>query len=141
MWVFSFISFLLLQTQRLSTEPTGHTDRTITNHINTKIALILPFSFLFSLYTDTRSINHILIQVPCTYAFSFLFLFLFRNKEHPQSRRGTLIIQSEEVRELKYSVSLHLGGKHLDKKDLFGKSDPFVIISRSAEGGQYVLIF
>jgi hypothetical protein len=48
------------------------------------------------------------------------------------------VVQSEEVRELKYSVTLLLAGKHLDKKDLFGKSDPFVVISRSAEGGQYV---
>lgn len=63
-------------------------------------------------------------------------LLFYSSREHPNSKRGFLIIHAEEVRELKYSVTLQLAGKHLDKKDLFGKSDPFVVISRSAEGGQ-----
>jgi hypothetical protein len=95
---------------------------------------------------------------------------------HPNSRRGKLIIQFEEVHELNYlakfasfspfcplfsfsfsnylfspsfsrslflfaSPSFQFSGVKLDKKDLFGKSDPFLVISRVREQGAYVPVY
>jgi len=58
---------------------------------------------------------------------------------HPShsGKRGTINIVSEEVRELSYQVQLQFSGRHLDKKDFFGKSDPFFIISRALENNQW----
>jgi len=61
-----------------------------------------------------------------------------QRRDRPGSRRGQIIIQSEEVQELNYNITLQFGATGLDKKDLFGKSDPFLVISRSREGGSYV---
>ena len=43
---------------------------------------------------------------------------------------GTCFITSEEVTSSPKLVKLQFGAKDLDKKDLFGKSDPFLTISR-----------
>lgn len=43
---------------------------------------------------------------------------------------GTCFITAEEVTSNKEWVKLQLGAKDLDKKDFFGKSDPFITISR-----------
>ena len=45
---------------------------------------------------------------------------------------GTITITTEEVTSNKEVVEIHLAAKDLDKKDFFGKSDPFVVISRSS---------
>ena len=45
---------------------------------------------------------------------------------------GTCFIYCEEVSQNREVASLHFAAKDLDKKDTFGKSDPFMIISRSA---------
>ena len=45
---------------------------------------------------------------------------------------GTISITAEEVTSNKEVVEINLAAKDLDKKDFFGKSDPFVVISRSS---------
>eukprot|EP01129_Flabellula_baltica_P002827 TRINITY_DN1272_c0_g1_i1.p1 TRINITY_DN1272_c0_g1~~TRINITY_DN1272_c0_g1_i1.p1 ORF type:complete len:755 (-),score=168.13 TRINITY_DN1272_c0_g1_i1:67-2331(-) len=41
----------------------------------------------------------------------------------------------------KEKIKFRWSGRGLDKKDLFGKSDPFLVISRANETGQYVPVF
>ncbi len=45
---------------------------------------------------------------------------------------GTCFIVCEEVSSSKEVATLHFAAKDLDKKDFLGKSDPFMVISRSA---------
>lgn len=51
--------------------------------------------------------------------------------------RGKLYVSAEEVRSLKYSVLMQFRGEDLDKKDFFGKSDPYLVISRIKEDGTF----
>lgn len=54
---------------------------------------------------------------------------------------GTIIVRSEEVSNCKDSVTLHLCGKKLDKKDFFGKSDPYLEFQRCNEDNTYTTVF
>eukprot|EP00727_Mastigamoeba_balamuthi_P013878 m51a1_g9112 hypothetical protein (734) ;mRNA; r:115041-117983 len=44
--------------------------------------------------------------------------------------RGQIEVVSEEVRELNQEITLVLEGRGLDRKDFFGSSDPFVVVSQ-----------
>jgi len=59
---------------------------------------------------------------------------------NPSLDRGTLIISAEELSSNKEEVELQMVAHGLDKKDFFGKSDPFVVISKSNESGEYVVV-
>lgn len=48
----------------------------------------------------------------------------------PNLRRGQITVSAEEVQEMNFMATVLIRGEKLDKKDLFGKSDPFIIISR-----------
>ncbi|KAJ1557760.1 Copine-8, partial [Nowakowskiella sp. JEL0078] len=48
----------------------------------------------------------------------------------PLLRGGTISIVANEVSENKRNVNLQFSGRGLDKKDFFGKSDPYYVISR-----------
>lgn len=62
-------------------------------------------------------------------------------KHHnPSSDRGSLIITAEELSSNKEEVELQIVAHGLDKKDFFGKSDPFIVISKSTESGEYVVV-
>jgi len=43
---------------------------------------------------------------------------------------GTITVVAEEVKESNAEVTFALAGKNLDKKDLFGKSDPYIILKQ-----------
>ena len=45
---------------------------------------------------------------------------------------GKVFVVTEEVTASKEIVQLHFAAKDLDKKDFFGKSDPFMVISRTS---------
>ncbi|KAL6067259.1 Copine-4 [Balamuthia mandrillaris] len=64
-----------------------------------------------------------------------------RHPHRPSSRRGQIVIESEEVAELNYKAVFQFSASKLDKKDLFGKSDPFFVISRAREGSTYVPVY
>lgn len=51
-----------------------------------------------------------------------------------------LIINAEELALNNDEVVLQLGGINLDKKDWFGKSDPFIEIFKVMESGEHVLV-
>ena len=59
---------------------------------------------------------------------------------NPSLNRGTLIVSSEELASNKEEVEIQLVAHNLDKKDFFGKSDPFVTISKATENGDYVIV-
>lgn len=50
-----------------------------------------------------------------------------------------IIISAEELVSNNDEVILQLCGTNLDKKDWFGKSDPFIEIYKSTESGDFVL--
>lgn len=51
---------------------------------------------------------------------------------------GVLIIQGDELSASKEIITMNFVGIELDKKDLFGKSDPFLIFYRSNDNGSYL---
>ena len=57
--------------------------------------------------------------------------------DKPGSDRGTITVRAEECADTKGSVKCHFRGTKLDKKDFFGKSDPFVEISRENADGSW----
>ncbi|KAK7102330.1 copine-8-like [Littorina saxatilis] len=54
--------------------------------------------------------------------------------------QGELIIRCEEVSSTKDEVTLQLKATKLDKKDLFGKSDPFLLLYRVNEDGSFTVV-
>jgi len=49
------------------------------------------------------------------------------------------LVRAEELANCKELISLKLSGTKLDKKDTFGKSDPFLVISRVNTDDRYVI--
>ncbi|RDD40595.1 Copine-8 [Trichoplax sp. H2] len=58
----------------------------------------------------------------------------------PKSKKSTITVTAEEVNPCNDLVTIEFRGKHLDKKDLFGKSDPFLVIHRMNADGSYVAV-
>ena len=56
------------------------------------------------------------------------------------SSGGSIHILSEEVSTNKDQVMLRFSANNLDNKDFFGKSDPYLEISKSTESGQYSVV-
>ncbi|GAB6021481.1 Copine-8 [Chamberlinius hualienensis] len=54
--------------------------------------------------------------------------------------RGTIIVTVEELPACKVDLTLQFAGKKLSKKNFFGKSDPFITISKSNEDGSYTVV-
>ena len=59
---------------------------------------------------------------------------------HLGKGRGKLHLQAEEVSASRETVILTMEAKKLDNKDTFGKSDPFLEISRSNENNDFSLV-
>ncbi|ELU11603.1 hypothetical protein CAPTEDRAFT_227478 [Capitella teleta] len=55
-------------------------------------------------------------------------------------KKGTITVRAEEISSCKDVITLHFKATKLDKKDLFGKSDPFLVFSRSNEDGSYTVV-
>ncbi|XP_064406207.1 copine-9-like isoform X1 [Halichondria panicea] len=55
--------------------------------------------------------------------------------------RGKIVIRVEEVQDSKFNIEMHLTATKLDKKDFFGKSDPFFEIAKSQEGGTFTEVY
>eukprot|EP00794_Sanderia_malayensis_P006163 gene6163-6874_t len=53
---------------------------------------------------------------------------------------GSIIVSVEEVSSCKDIIALQFSGIKLDKKDFFGKSDPFLCISRCNEDNSYTVV-
>ncbi|XP_072565161.1 copine-8 isoform X1 [Paramormyrops kingsleyae] len=57
----------------------------------------------------------------------------------PGKKCGTIIVRAEELSNCRESVMMQLCGNKLDKKDFFGKSDPFLVFYRSNEDGTFTI--
>lgn len=53
---------------------------------------------------------------------------------------GTLHVRAHEVKDLKTTARLTLSGSRLDKKDFFGKSDPYLVISRQNKDQSWTVV-
>uniref|UniRef100_A0A3P8NU04 Copine 8 n=1 Tax=Astatotilapia calliptera TaxID=8154 RepID=A0A3P8NU04_ASTCA len=58
----------------------------------------------------------------------------------PGKKCGTIIVKAEELNNCRESVMMQFCGNKLDKKDFFGKSDPFLVFYRSNEDGTTIKI-
>ncbi len=56
------------------------------------------------------------------------------------SKKGKFVIVAEEVSSVTEVVKLQLAATNLDKKDFFGKSDPYFTISKSSGFGQWTVV-
>eukprot|EP00731_Ephydatia_muelleri_P028931 Em0020g575a len=54
---------------------------------------------------------------------------------------GKITIQAEEVQDSKFVVAFELSATKLEKKDLFGKSDPYIEIAKAQEGGAFTVVY
>lgn len=60
---------------------------------------------------------------------------LSRNAKHPHRKNGVLVVTAEEETSAGASnFNIQLSARHVDKKDLFGKSDPYIVISKESAG-------
>ena len=57
------------------------------------------------------------------------------------SKKGQFVIIAEEVSGCNDFLKMQFAAKGLDKKDTFGKSDPFFIISRQTGNAQWTVVF
>ncbi|MCJ8743245.1 hypothetical protein PDJAM_G00091730 [Pangasius djambal] len=58
----------------------------------------------------------------------------------PGKKCGTIIVKAEELNNCRESVMMQFCGNKLDKKDFFGKSDPFLVFYRSNEDGTTIKV-
>ncbi|KAJ3280419.1 hypothetical protein HK104_000671 [Borealophlyctis nickersoniae] len=63
-----------------------------------------------------------------------------RNPARSNTNLGQIKIVGEELSTLKHVVKCQFSATKLDKKDLFGKSDPFFVISRTMEDGSTTVV-
>jgi len=54
---------------------------------------------------------------------------------NPKIKAGSITVVAQEVRDSNYQVNFALAGRNLDKKDVFGKSDPYIIIKQKVGAG------
>ena len=59
-----------------------------------------------------------------------------RHDSHSHAR-GTLQIEAEEVTQNNGIIKMQFSASHVDKKDLFGKSDPFLVLSHQNTDGSF----
>ncbi|XP_067931223.1 copine-8-like isoform X1 [Watersipora subatra] len=65
---------------------------------------------------------------------------LKRALKGPKANSGSIVaVSSEELSSCKEELSLVLRGEGLDKKDFFGKSDPFLVFHKVNEDGLYTI--
>jgi hypothetical protein len=57
----------------------------------------------------------------------------------PKPDSGSIILTAEELSTCKEEVTLQFNGRKLDKKDWFGKSDPFLAFYKVNEDGSYTV--
>eukprot|EP00299_Pterocystis_sp_00344_P010917 c4_g1_i1.p1 GENE.c4_g1_i1~~c4_g1_i1.p1 ORF type:complete len:533 (-),score=151.34 c4_g1_i1:63-1571(-) len=53
---------------------------------------------------------------------------------------GTITCRVDEVLECKQALTIHFAADKLDNKDFFGKSDPYLIISRARGDGTWLMV-
>ncbi len=77
-------------------------------------------------------LKHFVVDVICCPTIDQSLLLLLRG---PKPDSGSMIVSAEEMGTCKEEVTLQFCGRKLDKKDFFGKSDPFLLLYRTNEDG------
>lgn len=62
-------------------------------------------------------------------------------RDAPKSNKGKVFVSAEELAANKEVVQIKFAAEKLDKKDLFGKSDPFFIVYKSMPNGQWTVVY
>uniref|UniRef100_A0A670Z3Z0 Copine family member 9 n=1 Tax=Pseudonaja textilis TaxID=8673 RepID=A0A670Z3Z0_PSETE len=57
----------------------------------------------------------------------------------PGKKCGTIVLSAEELSNCRDIITMQLCANKLDKKDFFGKSDPFLVFYRSNEDGTFTI--
>uniref|UniRef100_A0A8C5I726 Copine-5-like n=1 Tax=Gouania willdenowi TaxID=441366 RepID=A0A8C5I726_GOUWI len=71
---------------------------------------------------------------------SFFCCFLsFHHRGIPGKKCGIVILSAEELSNCRDSATMQFCANKLDKKDFFGKSDPFMVFYRSNEDGTFTI--
>uniref|UniRef100_A0A914WI52 Copine-3 n=1 Tax=Plectus sambesii TaxID=2011161 RepID=A0A914WI52_9BILA len=65
---------------------------------------------------------------------------LHRPLKGPKPNSGTITICAEELQNCKEKVTFSLSARDLDKKDFFGKSDPFLAFYKANEDGTHTIV-
>uniref|UniRef100_A0A3B4VF29 Copine I n=1 Tax=Seriola dumerili TaxID=41447 RepID=A0A3B4VF29_SERDU len=60
-------------------------------------------------------------------------------KKGKPAGKGTITVSAEEIKDNR-AIELELEAKNLDKKDMFGKSDPFLEFFKQGDGGKWQLV-
>ncbi|XP_013408869.1 copine-8 isoform X2 [Lingula anatina] len=55
-------------------------------------------------------------------------------------KKGAIIVTADEMTSCKEEATMQFFGRKLDKKDFFGKSDPFLVFYRSNEDGSFTVV-
>nr|KAG5706039.1 hypothetical protein BaRGS_028148 [Batillaria attramentaria] len=58
----------------------------------------------------------------------------------PARDNGKIILRVEELGSCKEIATMHFKATNLDKKDFFGKSDPFLVFNRANEDGSFTVV-
>ena len=70
-------------------------------------------------------------------ASTYMKPLMSKNKSHEM---GSITIHAEEVAQSQKYLTIQFAGSHLDKKDMFGKSDPYLEFHRANKDGSYSLV-
>jgi len=62
-------------------------------------------------------------------------------KTRKTNKKPTFIVNVEEIQDTKITIGMTVRGSNLDKKDLFGKSDPYFVISKYQENGTLLKVY
>uniref|UniRef100_A0A3B5L5I1 VWFA domain-containing protein n=1 Tax=Xiphophorus couchianus TaxID=32473 RepID=A0A3B5L5I1_9TELE len=136
----SFVSFptvCVLYTQGIANREWREFGRTevIDNTLNPDFVRKFIMDYFFEERQNLRFDLRIVITLFFFSVFCFFFLSVF-SSGIPGKKCGTVIIRAEELSNCRVrSVMLQFCGNKLDKKDFFGKSDPFLVFYRSNEDG------
>eukprot|EP00003_Mantamonas_plastica_P022361 TRINITY_DN377_c1_g1_i6.p1 TRINITY_DN377_c1_g1~~TRINITY_DN377_c1_g1_i6.p1 ORF type:complete len:523 (-),score=94.68 TRINITY_DN377_c1_g1_i6:346-1878(-) len=64
--------------------------------------------------------------------------FTLTNPSKGDGAMGTIKIVVEELGQLNANIKFSVAASNLDKKDFFGKSDPYIVISKAREDGEWM---
>ncbi|XP_046542548.1 copine-8-like isoform X2 [Haliotis rubra] len=65
---------------------------------------------------------------------------LVKNLIGPKKKSGSIAITAEELSSCKEQATMQFCAHKLDKKDFFGKSDPFLTLNRCNEDGSFTIV-
>uniref|UniRef100_A0AAX7TYQ0 C2 domain-containing protein n=1 Tax=Astatotilapia calliptera TaxID=8154 RepID=A0AAX7TYQ0_ASTCA len=91
---------------------------------------------VFKYYSFIVSHKSFFLNTCCPVSYTFLSHFL---SGIPGKKCGTIIFTAEELSNCRDIATMQFCANKLDKKDFFGKSDPFLVFYRSNEDGTFTI--